>query len=137
MKADSLELKENSVISFHISASIHEDSEGNLILVGYAGGLTWNVISTNTSAVSLNGYLIDASSTNITLLLPPDPDVGTQIAAGDYTDSAETNTITIDRNGKNIEGAASDYIISVNGQKVYFVFSGDTKGWIIVAGIKQ
>jgi len=39
--------------------------------------------------------------------------------------------LTIGRNGKNIEGAASDLTISVEGAGNTLVFVDDTKGWLI------
>jgi hypothetical protein len=100
---------------------------------GISGGLPWSVISGNTNAAAMNGYLIDASGGNVTLTLPASPSTGDTVAACDYTNSATTNTITIARNGNNIEGSATDLTIDINGAGFTLVYADATRGWEIVS----
>ena len=99
------------------------------------GGLEWSVISTNTNAVAKHGYLINASGGNITLTLPTTPSVGDMVGICDFYDKGTTNTITIARNTKNIEGIAENLIININGAGFTIVYSDSTRGWEIVTEI--
>jgi len=99
------------------------------------GGLSWSIISTNTTAESGNGYLIDASSSNISLTLPSSPSEGDPVGVCDYQNMASTNTITIARNGSNIEGSAEDLILNIDGAGFTLVYTDASYGWKIVSEI--
>jgi hypothetical protein len=96
------------------------------------GGMAWEVISTNTNAVTNAGYLINASSGAITLTLMASPSAGNQVGFSDYYDAAETNTITIARNGNNINGVAADLVLDVAGSSGTLVYGDATMGWKLV-----
>ena len=98
-------------------------------------GLTWSVISANTNAAVGHGYFINASGGNVTLTLPASPSIGNTIAVCDFYNKATTNTITIARNTKNIEGVAENLIININGAGFTMVYSDTTRGWEIVTEI--
>ena len=99
------------------------------------GGLSWSVISVNTNAANGNGYLIDASGGNITLTLPASPSAGDAVGACDVYNKATTNIITIDRNGENIEGSATDLIIDINGSGITLVYTDAVRGWEIISEV--
>ena len=63
------------------------------------------------SAANGEGYFVD-SSTTITVTLPASPSAGNIVSVSDYNGSARTNTITIARNGSNINGNAANYDIT-------------------------
>ena len=65
------------------------------------------------------------------MTLPSSPSIGDEVSFKDYACTFDTNNLTIGRNGKNIEGAASDLVISVEGAGNCLVFVDDTKGWLI------
>ena len=102
---------------------------------GGGGGLTWELISTNTSAVNAHGYLINASGGNVTLTLPLTPSEGDLVGICDAYNKATTNTITLARNGKNIEGIAEDLIVDSDGVGFTLVYTDTTRGWEIVSEI--
>jgi len=102
---------------------------------GGGGGLSWGIISTNTTAESGNGYLINATSGVVTLTLPASPSEGDAVGVCDYRNMASTNTITIARNSSNIEGAAEDLILNVDGAGFTLVYTDSTRGWEIVSEI--
>lgn len=95
---------------------------------GGGGGLTWSVISTNTTAVKDNGYAIDASSGTVTLTLPASPDVGDSVG---FKSLDSTNTLTIARNSEKIEGEEADKTLDSNDGGT-LVYTGTTYGWVIV-----
>ena len=101
------------------------------------GGLTWSLISSNTNAAVDNGYLIDASSGNVTLTLPASPAEGDTIGWVDAKDSATTNTITIGRNSENIFGIAEDLTVDINGAGAQIVYVDEATGWQIVTEINK
>ena len=101
------------------------------------GGLTWSLISSNTNAAVDNGYLIDASSGNVTLTLPATPTAGDTIGWVDAKEAATTNVITIARNGENIFGAAEDLVVDINGAGAQIVYVDATTGWQIVTEINK
>ena len=102
---------------------------------GSGGGLAWSVVDSNTSAVTEHGYLINASSNNVTLTLPATPSIGDVVGICDFYNKGTTNTITIARNTKNIEGITEDLIININGAGFTLVYSDSTRGWEIVTEI--
>ncbi len=99
------------------------------------GGISYITISSNTTAEEGKGYLINASNNDVTLTLPGSPSEGDTVAAVDAYDMATTNTITIGRNGENIEGDASDLIIDISGAGFTLVYCDSTRGWEIVSEI--
>ena len=101
------------------------------------GGITWNLVSTNTNASNDNGYLLNASGGAITLTLLSTPSVGDVVGACDVYNKATTDTITIGRNGSNIEGVADDLIIDVDGAGFTLVYTDATRGWEIVGEISH
>jgi len=99
------------------------------------GGISYEIISGNTTAEAAKGYLIDASDNDVTLTLPLTPSEGDTVAAVDLYNMATTNTITVGRNGENIEGESQDLIVDVDGAGFTMVFSDSTRGWTIVSEI--
>jgi hypothetical protein len=97
-----------------------------------SGGLTWSLISTNTTAEVNHGYLINATSGNVELQLPATPTEGDTVGVCDAYNQATTNTITVTRNGSNIQGLAEDMVINIAGAGFTLVYVDATKGWKIV-----
>ena len=102
---------------------------------GGGGGLTWSVITANTNAVVLHGYLINASGGNVTLTLPAAPTEGNLIGVCDFYDKAAVSIITIARNGKNIEGTAENLIVDVSGAGFTLIYTDETRGWEIITEV--
>ena len=51
------------------------------------------------------------------------------VAVSDYAGTADTNNITIGRNGSNINGAAADLTISKENSAITLVYVDGTQGW--------
>ena len=100
------------------------------------GGLT--LISTpktaGFTAVAGESYLVDTSSSAITVALPGSPSVGDEIGILDYASNAATNNITIDPGTLNFRGATNDFAISANNESIRLIYSGATKGWLLKSG---
>ena len=99
-----------------------------------AGGTSWQAVKTsNFTAVAGEGYFINTTSAAITMTLPSSPSQGDEVAFVDYAGTADTNAITIARNGSNITGAASDLTVSVERAANSLVYVDATQGWLLTS----
>jgi hypothetical protein len=99
---------------------------------GGGGGTNWQpVITTNTTAAAGQGFFVNTSGGAVTLTLPPAPSTNAEVAFVDYAGTANTNNITISRNGQNIQGSASDLIINTNRAANTLVYADTTQGWLL------
>jgi hypothetical protein len=101
---------------------------------GRTGTVDWSstIQTTGFTAVSGVGYFCDTSSAAFTVTLPANPSIGDIVAIKDWSSTAATNNITIGRNGQEIEGNTSDGTINVHGDAQTLVFSGASRGWMVV-----
>jgi hypothetical protein len=88
--------------------------------------------SANFTAVNGVGYFVDTSAGQVTVTLPASPAFGDIVAVKDWSSTSATNRIILGRNGSLIEGNASDGYISNHGICTTLVYSGATKGWMVV-----
>jgi hypothetical protein len=101
---------------------------------GRTGTVDWDTTAKTASftAVSGNGYFVNTTSGAITVTLPASPSAGNIVSVSDYNSTAETNAITIARNGSNINGDASDLVITKVDSAVTLVYVDGTAGWTSV-----
>ena len=97
-------------------------------------GVQWQSVfvgdgSTGLTAVAGRGYFIDTTSGTVTVTLPASPNVGDTISIRDYAGTFATNNVTLDRNGNNITGIASNAGLNNNNSSIILVYSDSTKGW--------
>ena len=99
------------------------------------GAVTWDTTAKTVgfTAVSGNGYFVNTTSGAITVTLPSSPAAGAIVGIKDYANTADTNAITIGRNGSNIQGTAADYLINTEGRSVLLVYVDATKGWLVTS----
>jgi len=97
----------------------------------YNGAINWDTTpkTTTVTAVSGNGYFINTTSGAVTINLPATPTAGNVVAIADYNGTAATNSITVGRNGSNINGSALNFSIDKNYSSVTFVYVDSTSGW--------
>ena len=131
-----------------IKVNTIQDAGGNSLLVSNGSGtLTTNninvkdidwqaVVTSNTTMVAGRGYFVDATSSTITMTLPASPSIGDSIVVTDYKKQSQNNTITIARNGSNIEGSASDTTLAAAGESMSLVYSDASRGWVKVNKIE-
>lgn len=113
--------------------SIDSTDPNNPIITSEAiGGLSWSIISSNTTAVINGGYFVNTSGGAITVTLPSTAAIGDSIAVVDYSGDFGTNNCTIARNGHNIMGLVSDFVADVDNLGVQFVYVDSTQGWRLV-----
>ena len=96
----------------------------NWALVGAPSSFPITVISTNTSALLNNHYIL---ATSLELTLPASPGIGTPVQ---FTDISNTRTCKIKPGVEKIRGVAEDMVINSLGASGILVYSGSTYGWV-------
>jgi len=96
------------------------------------GGISWQAVKTaNFTAVAGEGYFVNTTSGVITATLPASATIGNEVSIIDYAGTADTNNITIGRNGHNIQGAASDMTVTTERAAFTLVYVDSTQGWLL------
>ena len=99
---------------------------------GRTGTVDWQTGSIKTStftAANGEGYFADTSSGAFTMNLPAGT-AGNIVSAVDYTNTFQTNNLTVAPNGsQKIGGVAASAALSTEGQSITFVYVDDTEGW--------
>ena len=88
------------------------------------------------TAVAGNGYFVNTTSGAITVTLPASPTAGDLVGIKDYANTADTNNITIARNGEPIQGTANDFVISTEGLSIILIYVDGTQGWVSTGAAK-
>src|SRR5210317_855978 len=77
--------------------------------VAGVGGTDWQAVKTTSfTAVAGEGYFVNTTSGAITITLPGSPSVGDTIEIRDYSNSFGTNNVTLNPNGKKINGSTGN-----------------------------
>jgi len=83
------------------------------------------------TAVPGDNLLIDTYNAVVTITLPASPTMGDEVSIMDVSASGGfgSNKVTVNRNGSNIRGAASNIELTTNNQSIKLRFTNATKGW--------
>jgi len=99
---------------------------------GRTGTVDWQTGSIKTAtftAANGEGYFANTSGGAFTMNLPAGT-AGNIVSVVDYTNTFQTNALTIAPNGsQKIGGVAATFIANTEGQSVTFVYVDDTEGW--------
>ena len=100
------------------------------------GKIAWQSVvvsdgSTVTTMVAGRGYFVNNSSAAGIVKLPASGSAGDTIIVKDYAGNFGTNSLTVQRNGHNIQGVANDQEIKTNRAAVTYVYIDSTKGWLV------
>ena len=99
---------------------------------GRTGTVDWQTGSIKTAtftAANGEGYFANTSGGAFTMNLPAGS-AGNIVSVVDYTNTFQTNNLTISPNGsQKIGGVAADASLSTEGQSVTLVYVDDTEGW--------
>ena len=117
--------------TFTIPAGATITNSGTAAGFGATGAVSWDTTAKTTgfTAVSGVGYFVNTTAGIITVTLPASPSAGAVVGVSDYAGTADTNNITIGRNGSNINGAAADLTIAQENSAVTLVYVDGTQGW--------
>lgn len=107
-------------------------TDGSAYTYGSASGaLTWDTVKTSSfTAVAGYGYLVNTTSSTITVTLPASPSIGQTVVIVDYAGTAATNNITIAGNGANINASSANAVIQTNRTGLTLVYIDSTQGWL-------
>jgi hypothetical protein len=100
--------------------------------VGPQANINYTVVSSSQTVTNRQMIAADTSGGSFTLTLPSNPAAGDAIDIFDYSDTFDTNPLTIARNGQNIEGLADDLVANVEGAYFTLIFTGGSRGWQVV-----
>ena len=115
-----------------LSGTIPATNISSASLANVSTGTSWQAVKTTSfTAVAGEGYFVNTTSGAITATLPASPTQGDEIAFIDYAGTFDTNNLTIARNGKPIQGDASDLTVATERAGLTLVFVDDTVGWLL------
>ena len=101
-------------------------------ITGVDGVISWQttVKTSNFTATANEGYFVNTTSGAITATLPASPSAGDIVGVKDYAETADTNNITIARNGSKIQGVENDFTITTEGLSIILLYVDSTQGWL-------
>jgi hypothetical protein len=97
-----------------------------------AGSVTNLTLTSNTTIASGVRVFANATSGAFTITLPSAPADGDTVQIIDVAGIAQTNNITIARNGLKIQNLAEDLVINLNNAAITMIYSGVTFGWVFI-----
>ena len=148
LRSNSLKAADGGVIISQSGTTITVGASGDTVSLasgasqsgfGRAGSVDWqtSIKTGDFTAVSGEGYFVNTTGGAITVTLPSSPSAGAIVAVKDYANTSDTNTITIGRNGSNIDGTASNAVITNEGGSIVLVYADATKGWLVVEAAQK
>ena len=93
---------------------------------------TGSIKTANFTASANEGYFLNTTSGEITVTLPASPSAGDVVGVKDYADTFDTNKAILNPNGNKIQGATSNFEITVEGTAAILLYVDSTKGWLLV-----
>ena len=118
--------------SFVIPAGATITNNGTQTGFGRTGTVDWQTGSIKTAtftAANGEGYFANTSGGAFTMNLPAGS-AGNIVSVVDYTNTFQTNSLTITPNGsQKIGGLSASFVASTEGQSLTFVYVDDTEGW--------
>ena len=114
------------------SGAILNASSGTVNLPVGAAGTAWQAVKTSSfTAVAGEGYFVNTTGGVITVTLPSSATIGNEISIIDYAGTADTNNITVARNGHKIQGAESNLTVLTERAAFTLVYVDATQGWLL------
>jgi hypothetical protein len=95
------------------------------------GTVAWELKSSAFTAVAGHKYQVDTSGDAVTVTLPAAATAMDSIELADAKLSWNSNGVTLNRNGLNINNGTSNYTASVQGNKLSVVYISSGYGWSI------
>jgi hypothetical protein len=89
------------------------------------------------TAVANTGYFCNTTSAGFTVTLPATPSAGDQVQLVDYAGTFDTNALTINGNGEDIEGSANNFQLVGEREGIILTYIDSTQGWIATSGINE
>jgi len=119
-----------------IDGTLVTSVNGNTGAVTTGIDLQSSVKTANFTAVANEGYLVNTTSSAITITLPSSPSLGDEVLIIDYAGTFGTNNVTL-TSSNNILGSSGDYVIESNDVSVILIYTDATKGWKVKTGANE
>ena len=122
-------------ITMAAERSLQIDASGN-VTPSINGTLAWQTVQTASfTAVAGRAYPVDTTSAAITVTLPASPSAGNIVQFTDYAGTWATNFVTINPNGKNLNGLTDTIFLATRRESIAFVYADATQGWLAVYAV--
>ena len=121
--------------TFTVPSGVTISNSGTASGFGSTGEVSWNttkITADPANAVSGIGYFCDTTGAAFDVTLPTSPSAGNVVGIADYNGNFGTNGLTVARNGSNINGDASNFVLNKNNVSAQFLYVDGTEGWRIV-----
>jgi gamma-glutamyl-gamma-aminobutyrate hydrolase PuuD len=103
---------------------------GRYISITGTASSTVRTVSTTYTAEA-NDRII-CTGGGFTITLPASPTVNDTIQIIDATGVFGSSSVTVDRNGNEIQNLAENLVLDINNTAITLVYSGATYGWLII-----
>lgn len=113
-----------------IDGTLVTSVNGNTGAVTTGIDLQSSVKTANFTAVANEGYLVNTTSSAITVTLPSSPSLGDEVLIIDYAGTFGTNNVTL-TSSNNILGDPANHLISSNNISTTLIYTDATKGWVV------
>jgi hypothetical protein len=125
--------------TFTVPAGASIVNNGTATGFGATGAVNWDTTAktANFNAVSKVGYFVDTTLGAITVTLPATPSAGDIVGLVDYAGTFDTNALTIDPNGEDLEGGTDNLALTGEREGVVLVYVDSTQGWLPISGINE
>jgi hypothetical protein len=125
--------------TFTVPAGASIVNNGTATGFGATGAVNWDTTAKTTgfTAVSGVGYFCDTTSAGFTVTLPATPSAGDIVGLVDYAGTFDTNALTIDPNGEDIEGGTDNLLLTGEREGVVLLYVDSTQGWLAISGINE
>jgi hypothetical protein len=102
------------------------------------GVIEWDTTAKTSgfTAVSNTGYFCNTTSSTFTVTFPASPTAGDVIGLKDYANTFDTNKLSIDPNGNNIQGSSATFECTDEGAALQFIYVDATRGWVLTDASK-
>jgi hypothetical protein len=140
LNVSSANITSNLQVSYNITANAVNVAtvyfnDGTQMITAASGsgtGITWKIISANTTANTTEGFLVNTTSANVYITLNSSPSLGNTARIIDMAGNFAINNCIIKGNGNKVMGSTDDFIISSNNAGIGLVYSNATYGWRII-----
>jgi hypothetical protein len=140
LNVSSANITSNLQVSYNITANAVNVAtvyfnDGTQMITAASGsgtGITWKIISANTTANTTEGFLVNTTSANVYITLNSSPSLGNTARIIDMAGNFAINNCIIKGNGNKVMGSTDDLVISSNNAGIGLVYSNATYGWRII-----
>jgi hypothetical protein len=94
--------------------------------------INYEVVSSARTLEAADLIAADTSGGAFTLTLPANPSNGDAADIFDFSDTFDTNNLTIARNGQRIESLEENLVCNVEGAYFTLIYTGATRGWQVL-----